>query len=211
MQGGEAKGERIGSNQGWESIQATLDRSRSSMYVAGWPTITLMWGAIVAIGFVAQFAVETQAAGFAEDFPWFPGPLWGGLGLVGMVASSIIGHRASRDNAEGPTATAAGLRVFAFWISVVAAAFIVPAASGLWTAEADGAAIGGVVIGIVALGYILFGIMHHAAIALVGLGIAAAFYVPGHFAGDLSLVVSAVVTVVVVAAAWVWIRKSGAA
>ena len=82
---------------------------------------------------------------------------------------------------------------------------------GLWTAEADGAAIGGVVIGIVALGYILFGIMHHAAIALVGLGIAAAFYVPGYFAGDLSLVVSAAVTVVVVAAAWLWIRKSGAA
>ena len=211
MQGGEAERDRINPNEGWESIQATLDRSRSSMYVAGWPTIMLMWGAIVAIGYVAQFAVETHAAGFAEDFPWFPGPLWGGLGLVGMVASSMIGHRASRESATGPTATSVGLRVFAFWISVVAAAFIVPIASGLWTAEADGAAIGGVVIGIVALGYVLFGIMHHAAIALVGLGIAAAFYVPGHFAGDASLVVSAVVTVVVVAGAWVWIRKSGAA
>ena len=211
MQGGEAERERISPNEGWESIQATLDSSRSAMYVAGWPTIMLMWGAIVAIAYVAQFAVDTHAPGFAEDFPWFPGPLWGGLGLVGMVASSLIGHRASRDNAEGPTATGAGLRVFAFWISVVAAAFIVPVASGLWTAEADGAAIGGVVIGIVALGYVLFGIMHHASIALVGLGIAAAFYVPGYFAGDLSLVVSAVVTVVVVAGAWVWIRKSGAA
>ena len=211
MQGGEAERDRINPNEGWESIQATLDRSRSSMYVAGWPTIMLMWGAIVAIGYVAQFAVETHAAGFAEDFPWFPGPLWGGLGLVGMVASSMIGHRASRESATGPTATSVGLRVLAFWISVVAAAFIVPIASGLWTAEADGAAIGGVVIGIVALGYVLFGIMHHAAIALVGLGIAAAFYVPGHFAGDASLVVSAVVTVVVVAGAWVWIRKSGAA
>ena len=211
MQGGEAERDRINPNEGWESIQATLDRSRSSMYVAGWPTIMLMWGAIVAIGYVAQFAVETHAAGFAEDFPWFPGPLWGGLGLVGMVASSMIGHRASRESATGPTATSVGLRVFAFWISVVAAAFIVPIASGLWTAEADGAAIGGVVIGIVALGYVLFGIMHHAAIALVGLGIAAAFYVPGHFAGDASLVVSAAVTVVVVAGAWVWIRKSGAA
>ncbi len=211
MQGGEAERERISPNEGWESIQATLDSSRSAMYVAGWPTIMLMWGAIVAIAYVAQFAVDTHAPGFAEDFPWFPGPLWGGLCLVGMVASSLIGHRASRDNAEGPTATGAGLRVFAFWISVVAAAFIVPVASGLWTAEADGAAIGGVVIGIVALGYVLFGIMHHASIALVGLGIAAAFYVPGYFAGDLSLVVSAVVTVVVVAGAWVWIRKSGAA
>ena len=209
MQGGEVERERISPNEGWESIQATLDRSRSAMYIAGWPTIMLMWGAIVAIGYVAQFAVETHATGFAEDFPWFPGPLWGGLGLVGMVASSMIGYRASRDTAAGPTATSVGLRVFAFWISVAAAAFIIPAASGLWTAEADSASNGGVAIGVVALGYILFGIMHHAAIALVGLGIAAAFYVPGYFAGDASLVVSAVVMLAVVAAAWVWIRKSG--
>ncbi|MDD9996020.1 MAG: hypothetical protein OXS35_09825 [Dehalococcoidia bacterium] len=211
MQGGEVERERISPNEGWESIQATLERSRSSMYVAGWPTIMLMWGAIVAIGFVAQFAVDTHATGFAEDFPWFPGPLWGGLGLVGMVASSMIGYRASRDNAAGPTATSVGLRVFAFWISVVAAAFIVPAASGLWTAEADGKSIGGIAIGIVSLGYILFGIMHHPAIALVGLGIAAAFYIPDHFAGDSSLVVSAAMMVVVVTIAWVWIRRSGTA
>ena len=67
---------------------------------------------------------------------------------------------------------------------MVAASFIIPAASGLWTADADPIAISGVGVGIVALGYILFGIVHHLAIALVGLGIAASYYLPTHFAGD---------------------------
>ena len=90
-----------------------------------------------------------------------------------------------------------------------AAAFVIPAASGMWIEGTDSAAISGVAIGIVALGYILFGIMHHAAIALVGLGLAAAFYVPTFFVGDAALVVSAALMLVVVAVAWVWIRKSG--
>ena len=208
MKDREGAGEPITPTEGWLAIQETLDSSRSAMYVAGWPTIMLLWGAIVAAGYLSHYAVETFAATFAEDYQWFPGPLWGGLGFVGMVASSVIGYRASRTNAIGRTATSVGLRVFFFWMSVVAAAFIVPAASGMWTADTDADAIRGVGIGIVALGYILFGIMHHAAIALVGLGIAAAFYVPTHFAGDATLVVSAVLMLVVVAAAWVWIRKS---
>ena len=69
-------------------------------------------------------------------------------------------------------------------------------------------AISGVGVGIVALGYILFGIMHHLAIALVGLGIAASYYLPTHFAGDTAPVVSAVLILAVVVVAWVWIRKS---
>ena len=203
------QGHRITPEEGWESIHATLDRSRSSMYVAGWANIMLLWGGIVAIGYMSQFLVQTLAPGFADNYPWFPGLLWGGLGLVGMVGSSLIGHRASNENATGSTATGVGIRVFFFWMTVVSAAFVIPAAAGMWASDADHAAIPGVAVGIVALGFVLFGIMHHPAISLVGLGLAAAHYVPSYFAGDASSAVSAALILVVVAVAWVWIRKSG--
>lgn len=196
--------------QGWESIRNTLDSSRSSMYVAGWTTISLMWGALFAIGYVSQYAVETLAVSFAENYPWYPAPLWAGVGFVGMIGSAIIGHRASRKNAQGPTATVAGLRVFVYWLSVISAAFIIPPASGMWTTNPDGAAIGGVVIGVIALGYILFGVMSHAAISVVGLGIAASYYIPSYLFGDIAPVISAVLMIVVVASAWLWLRKTGA-
>ena len=201
----------ISPQQGWDSIHATLDRSRSSMYVAGWTTIMLMWGAIVAAGNVSTFAIESWASSFADDYPWFPGPLWGALGLMGMVGSSVIGHRASKRNASGPAATAAGIRVLAYWLTVVASAFAIPAASGLWAGDPDPVAIGGVAIGVVALGYVLFGILHHPAVAAVGLGIAASYYLPAHYAGDAAPIFSAVLILAVVLLAWLWIRKSSAA
>ena len=211
MRDPDSEGQQITPEQGWTSIHATLDRSRSSMYVAGWPNITLLWGTIVGVGYLSMYAIETLAPLFATDYPWYPGPLWFGLGIPGMIGSSIIGYRASKQNASGPSATAAGLRVFGFWISAIAASFIIPAASGLWTADADPITISGVSVGIVALGYILFGIMHHLAIALVGLGIAASYYLPRHFADDAAPLVSAVLILAVVVVAWVWIRKSSVA
>ena len=206
-----SEGQGITPEQGWTSIHATLDRSHSSMYMAGWTSIMLLWGAIVAVGYLSMYSVETLAPEFAADYSWYPGLLWFGLVIPGMIASSIIGHRASKQNASGPSATAAGLRVFGFWMAVVAAAFIIPAASGLWAAGSDPIAIAGIGVGIVALGYILFGILHHWAIALVGLGFAASYYLPAHFAGDAAPVVSAALIIIVVAAAWVWSRKSLAA
>ena len=211
MQNQDREGQHITPEQGWRSIQSTLDRSHSAMYVAGWPTITLMWGAIVALGYFSMYTVETFAAGFADDYPWYPGPIWFGLAIPGMIGSSLIGYRASKQNVSGPTATSAGLRVFAFWMTVVASAFVIPGASGLWTTDADQVAIRGVAIGIIALGYVLFGIMHHLAIALVGLGIAASYYLPTEFGGDAGPVLSAVLILAVVAVAWVWIRKSNSA
>ena len=203
--------QRITSEDAWESIHATLDRSRSLMYVAGWPSILLLWGTIVSVGYLTQFVVEIAFTTFADDYPWFPGPLWGVLGTIGMIGSSILGHRAGHANSDGPTATRAGLRVFFFWMTVITAAFIIPAASGLWTFETYEPAISRVAVGIVALGYILFGIMHHKAIALMGVGIAAAHYAPSYFAGDFSNAVSAVLVLTAVAIAWTWIRKTGVA
>ena len=204
----DSEGQQITPEEGWTSIHATLDRSRSSMYVAGWTNIMLLWGSIVAVGYLSMYAIETLAPVFATDYPWYPGPLWFGLGIPGMIGSSIIGYRASKQNASGPSAKAAGLRVFSFWMSVIAASFIIPGASGLWTADSDPIVISGVAVGIVALGYILFGIMNHLAIALVGLGIAASYYLPSHFAGDAAPLVSAVLIAAVVVVAWVWIRRS---
>ena len=203
--------QRITSEDAWESIHATLDRSRSLMYVAGWPSILLLWGVIVSVGYLTQFVVEMAFPTFADDYPWFPGPLWGVLGTIGMIGSSILGHRAGHANSDGPTATRAGLRVFFFWMTVITAAFIIPAASGLWTFETYEPAISRVAVGIVALGYILFGIMHHRAIALMGVGIAAAHYAPSYFAGDFSNAVSAIFVLMAVAIAWTWIRKTSVA
>ena len=203
--------QRITSEDAWESIHTTLDRSRSLMYVAGWPSILLLWGTIVSVGYLTQFIVETAFTTFADDYPWFPGPLWGALGTIGMIGSSIFGHRAGRANSDGPTATRAGLQVFFFWMAVVTAAFIIPAASGLYNLESFEPAIADVAVGIVALGYVLFGIMHHRAIALMGVGIAAAHYVPSYFVGDFSDAVSAVLMLAFVVVAWTWIRKTNLA
>ena len=50
MRDPDSEGQQITPEQGWTSIHATLDRSRNAMYVAGWPNIMLLWGAIVAGG-----------------------------------------------------------------------------------------------------------------------------------------------------------------
>ena len=66
-----------------------------------------------------------------------------------------------------------------------------------------------VAIGIVTLGYVLFGTMTNFVLAGVGVGIAAAYYGPHFLAGDAALVFSALATMVVVVAVALWIRKSG--
>ena len=191
----------------WRTIHETMDRARSSMYVAGSATILLLWAVIISAANLSQYAVEVFAPEFAMRSPWFRAPLWGGLVTVGMVGSAIIGHRAGKENAVGDMALSAGLKVFLFWISVGVAAFLVPAASGMWNAQ-PGANIGGVAVGIVSLGYVLFGIMHRPAIAAVGVGIAAAFYIPSHLAGDAALAVSGVAMFVVLIVGAAWIRRS---
>ena len=209
MPGPDAETAALTADESWGAIHTTMDRARSSMYVAGTATILLLWGAIVALGYFGQYAIETLASEFATGSPWYPGPLWGVLATAGMVGSSLIGHRAGRENAAGQAARSAGIRVFLFWLAVLAAAFLLPAAAGLWTAGDAGDAIPRVTVGIVALGHVLFGIMHRPVIAAVGAGFAAAFYVPSYLLGDAALAVSAVATLIVVALGSAWIRKSG--
>ena len=194
--------------EGWQAIHETMERARSSMYVAGTMTILLLWSVIASLGLASEYAIEALAPDFKADYPWISGPLWAILVTVGMVGSAVMGHRAGRESADGAIARGAGIRVFLFWLAVVAAAFLVPAAAGMWNEEARDS-IGGVAIGIVALGLVLFGIMHRPVIAAVGLGFAAAFYVPSHLAGDAAPLVTAGVVLAVAAAGAAWVRRSG--
>ena len=195
--------------ESWRDIHETMDRARSSMYVAGTATIMLLWAAIASLGVGSQYAILTLAPEFAERSPWIFGVLWGILMVPGMVGSGFIGRRAGRNIAAGDAARSAGIRVFLYWVAVVVAIFLIPAAAGMRNAE-DGDNIPAVAIGIVSLGYILFGIMHRPVLAAVGAGFAAAFYIPNYLVDgyEAMLVSAASMVVVVVLGAW-WIRKSG--
>ena len=209
MQAANGEGQGLTPGEGWEAVYATMERGRSSMYVAGTATITLLWAAIATLGVGSQYAILTLASEFAERSPWIFGVLWGILMVPGMVGSGFIGRRAGRKIALGNAARSAGIRVFLYWLAVVVAVFLIPAAAGMWNAE-DGDSIPGVAIGIVSLAYILFGIMHRPVLAATGVGFAAAFYIPNYLVeGDEAMLASvASMAVVVVIGAW-WIRKSG--
>lgn len=194
--------------EGLKAIHTTMDEARSSMYVAGSATILLFWAAIVSVGLGAQYAIVSLAPDFVDRSPWIFGVLWGCLMVPGMAGSGIIGHRASREIATGDAVRSAGIRVFLYWLAVVAAMFLIPAAAGMWNAE-DGENIPRVTMGIVSLAYILFGIMHHAVLAMVGVGLAAAFYLPNLLLGDAAMPVSGGLMFAVVGLGWLWIRRSG--
>ncbi len=194
--------------ESWRDIHETMDRARSSMYVAGTATIMLLWAAIASVGVGSQYAILTLASEFAERSPWIFGVLWGILMVPGMVGSGFIGRRAGRKIAAGAAARSAGIRVFLYWLAVVVAMFLIPAAVGMWNAE-DGDKIPGVTLGILSLAYILLGIMHRPVLAAVGAGFAAAFYIPNYLVDgyEAMLVSAALMLVVVVLGAW-RIRKS---
>ncbi|MCQ3805887.1 MAG: hypothetical protein OXB92_10795 [Acidimicrobiaceae bacterium] len=206
----EVDANRITDEESWVSIHATVDDARRSMYVAGSTTILLLWAAITGTGLVAQYAIAQLAPGFTERFPWFPGPLWGALAVFGMVACAIIGNRASQILGAGEAARSAGIRVFLFWLAVVGAAFLIPLAAGSWNADvADrGRSIVVVTVGIVALGHILFGIMHRPLIAAAGIGYALAFYIPFYVAGDAAPAISGAALLIVATAALIWVTKN---
>ena len=134
--------------------------------------------------------------------------MWAVLGPVGGVSSSIIGRRASRKIAASEAARRAGIRVFLFWVTLTVAAFLLTGAAGLWNAE-NGENIPRVWVGMATLGYVLFGIMHRPVIAVLGLGGAAAFYIPDYLLGDVALAVSGATMLAMTATGFAWVRKTG--
>ena len=194
--------------EGWRTIHDTLAQAQSSLYLAGTAYILLLWGALVSVYFFALFAIAELAPGFEASYPWYRGALWMVIGTPGMIGSALIGHREGSRNADYATARSAGLRVFAFWMAVVAGAFLITGAAGLWSA--DGAEkVPYVAIGIVCLGYVLFGIMYRPALAVVGLGMAAAFYIPAYLAGDFAALGTGAGMLAVAVLGAAWIHKSG--
>ena len=208
MQASDQSTESLTAEEGWRSIHSTVDGARSSMYMAGSAAILLLWGVITSVGYLSMYTVFTLAPDFAEQWPWFPGPLWGGLGLAGWIGSAFIGHRASQRLVAGAAARTAGLRVCLFWTALAACAPLIMTVAGLWTTGTWEHPVRAW-IGFVALGYILFGIMTRVVIALAGIGYAAAFYVPHYLLDDAALAVSGVLSLATFGLAFAWIRKSG--
>lgn len=194
----------------WRTIHETIDQSRSSMYLAGTSSILLLWGAVVAAGFLGMFLIANLATDFADQNPWYPGPLWAILAVIGFIGSGIIGSRASQKITDNDSIRSAGFKVFLFFLAVVVAAFAVPAASGLWDSD-TASAIPGVTIGIVSLGYVLFGIMIRPALAIIGVGFAAAYYIPDLLLDDLAFPVTAISILIIVLGGAIWLRRSGVA
>ena len=208
MQAFDNRPEGLTAEESWRTIHATVDEARSSMYMAGSAGITLLWGVLVSVGYFSQYAVETLASDFAEQSPWFTGPLWGGLGAAGMVGSSIIGHRAGQRLSAGAAAQRAGMRVFFYWITFIAGAWLILLVAGLLTGD-DTEATVRAIIGFVALAWIIFGIMTRVVIALTGAGLAVAYYVPHYLLDDAALAVSAALNLAVCVLAFTWIRRTG--
>ncbi len=194
--------------EGWRNIHATLAQAQSSLYLAGTEYILLLWGALVSVSLFTIFAIAELVPGFASDYPWYPGPLWGVFAASGMVGSALIGRHAGSRNADYATARKAGLKVFAFWMAVTAAAFLIPGAAGLWS-EGGAEKIPPVAIGIVCLGYVLFGIMHRLALAVIGVGMAAAFYIPAYWGGDVAALATGAGMLAVTVLGAAWIHRSG--
>ncbi len=195
--------------ESWRSIHETMDHARNELYLAGTSNILLLWGGVMALGYLAQFAFRTLATDLAEEYAWYPAPIWIVMVLIGFVGSSLIGSRAGRNLADGESARRAGIKVFLFFLAVGLAAFIVPGAAGLWNEEAA-SSIPGVAIGIAALGYVLFGIMVRPFIAVIGVSFAAAYFVPFLLLdSDISEIVTAVAMLAIVIGGAAWLRKKG--
>ena len=191
------------------TIHSTMNNAQSALFMAGTTSILLIWGALTAVGYLTDFAIVNLAPDFADEYPWFRAPLWAVIVIIGIVASSIIGSRATMQLADPEAAGRAGLKVFAFWMVVVAGTWLIPGLSGLWAVAEPGQYIAGVVVGIVALGYILFGLISRLAISVLGIGIGASYYLPAHFAGDAAPPVTAVLVLILIVAGALWLKKTG--
>ena len=198
----------LGPDESWETIHATMHGARSALYTAGSTAILLMWGGIISVAYLAQYAVTTFAPDFAETYPWYPGPLWVIITLPGVIASMTIGYRAGRALSPGLAMQHAGIRVFGYWMAVFTAAGLLPGAAGLWN-EAGAERIPFVLLGVMALGYVLFGILNRTVIAVFGLGMAAVFYIPHYIFDDVAPAVSGIASLLLLAGIFAWVRRNG--
>ena len=208
MQGSQRSAAGISAAESWQSIHQALESRHRSLYMAGSAAILLLWGAIMAVYFLATFAIGELAPEFVAAYPWYHGPVWALLGPLGMIGSAIIGHRAGERNADPATARNAGIRVFLYWLAVALAAGLLPGVAGLWDSDlAEN--IPRTVLGVIFLGYVLFGILFRPALAVVGAALVAAVLIPHYFAGDWAGLITGLGVLAVCGAGAAWIRRSG--
>ncbi len=198
----------LGPDESWETIHATMHGARSAFYAAGSTAILLMWAGIISIAYLAQYAVATFAADFADKYPWYPGPLWAVITFPGVIGSMAIGYRAGNALSPGRAMQSAGIRVFAYWMTVMVAAGLLPGAAGLWN-EAGAEKTPFVMLGVFALGYVLFGILNRTVIAVFGVGMAVAFYAPHYLFDDVAPAVSGIAMLVMLVSVAMWVRRTG--
>ena len=198
----------MSAEESWQSIHATMDHARSSLYVAGSAAIMLLWGVVTSVGYLSMYAVYTLADGFAESYPWFPGPLWGFLGVAGGAGSGIIGHRASERLAAGAAARRAGMRVFFYWTTFTVGGGLILFAGGLFDVDQWEPPVRAA-IGMVALAYVLFGVLTRPVFVATGAGIAASFYIPHFLLDEAAMAVSGVLNLATFVLTYAWIRRTG--
>ena len=91
MQGSNREGKALTPEESWSAIQATMDKARTSMYLAGFSAILLLWGAITALGYLVEYGLQTWGVDFLGRNPWIRAPLWGSLqGLRSLISMSLL-------------------------------------------------------------------------------------------------------------------------
>ena len=189
-----------------------LDAQRLEALAALTPVL-FMWGFILAAGFALQYALVTLWPAFTDDNLWILGVAWGALTLAGVTAGSVIRLLAARHMPPSAGARVLVARVIAYWTAVLAMAYAVPALAGLFAFDSDATvlALMRVVVGIVVLGYLMFGVLFAARLFIgVGLACALAFYPASFIPADWWLLLAGGLTAAVFLGGGALSRRRGA-
>ena len=54
------------------TIHDTMTQAQSAMFLAGTSAILLLWGGVVAVGYIAEFLIANYATEFADNSPVVP-------------------------------------------------------------------------------------------------------------------------------------------
>ena len=98
MPNSEGGGAALTPQESWGVIHTTMDKARSSIYLAGSSMILLLWGALTAVSYFFEYWLQTGGSDLAEQSPWVRAPFYGTFIAVGIVGSAIIGRREATKN-----------------------------------------------------------------------------------------------------------------
>lgn len=172
--------------------------------------VLLLWGVVLAFGFVLQYAVGAIWADFTDSNLWIVAAVWGALTALGLAAGTVIRLRAARGRPPSEGARKLIVRVVGFWAAVLVAAFVIPALAGLYAFETDQdvLTVMRIVVGIAVLGYIMFGVLFASAVFMaVGAAFGIAFYLSSLITADWWLLLAGGAMAAVFLAGAFWSRR----